>query len=144
MNRILLIIFILSSLNLSAQTQPRLVLPIGHTSSVSSAVFSPDRKLVLTASDDNTSRIYEVASGKELQVLRGSNAVFSPDGKLALTASEDNISRIYEVATGKELQVLSGHTERIRSAVFSPDGKLALTASGDNTSRVYEVATGIG
>jgi len=108
MNRILLIIFILASLNLSAQTQPRLVLPIGHTAGVGPAVFSPDGKLVLTASDDNTSRIYEVASGKELQVLSGhtsgvNSAVFSPDGKLALTASRDKTSRIFEVASGKEL-----------------------------------------
>ena len=115
MNRILLLIFILASINLKAQTQPRLVLPVGHTESVKSAVFSPDGKLALTASGDNTSRIYEVASGKELQVLRGhtsgvNSAVLSPDGKLALTASEDKTSRIYEVASGKELQVLSGHT----------------------------------
>ena len=103
--------------------------------------------MALTASGDNTSRIYEVASGKELHVLRGHtkglhSAVFSPDGKLALTASVDNTSRIYEVASGKELQVLSGHTSSIMSAVFSPDGKLALTASMDNTARVFEVATG--
>jgi len=147
MNRILLIIFILASLNLSAQTQPRLVLPIGHTSILHSAVFSPDGKLALTASYDNTSRIYEVASGKELQVLSGhtidvNSAVFSPDGKLALTASGDKTARVFEVATGKELQLLRGHTFIVNSAVFSPDGKLALTASGDNTSRIYEVASG--
>jgi WD40 repeat protein len=147
MNRILLIIFILSSLNLSAQTQPRLVLPIGHTSNIKSAVFSPDNKLALTASSDNTSRIYEVASGKELQVLSGhiswvNSAVFSPDGKLALTASNDYTARVFDVASGKELQVLSGHISFVESAVFSPDGKLALTASYDNTARVFEVATG--
>ena len=110
MNRILLLIFIFASINLKAQTQPRLVLPVGHTKRINSAVFSPDGKLALTASDDKTSRIYEVASGNELQVLSGHteqirSAVFSSDGKLALTASDDSTSRIYEVASGKELQV---------------------------------------
>ena len=101
----------------------------------------------ITANWDSTSRIFELASGKELQVLRGhtgwlTSAVFSPDGKLALTASSDSTSRIYEVASGKELKVLRGHTSLIISAVFSPDGKLALTASMDSTSRIYEVPCG--
>ena len=147
MNRILLLIFILASINLSAQTQPRLVLPIGHTNYVSSAVFSPDGKLALTASRDRTARVFEVSTGKELQVLSGhtndiSSAVFSPNGKLVLTASEDRTARVFELATGKELQVLSGHTNDITSAEFSPDGKLVLTASYDKTARVFEVASG--
>jgi WD40 repeat protein len=130
-----------------SQTEPRLVLPVGHTSALSSAVFSHDGKLALTASGDKTARIYEVSSGKELQVLSGhtspiTSAVFSPDDKLVLSASSDNTARIYEVSRGKVLQVLSGHTDFVRSAVFSPDGKLALTASSDNTARIYEVSTG--
>ena len=108
MNRILLIIFILSSLNLSAQTQPRLVLPVGHTSSINRAVFNPDGKLALTASMDNTVRVFEVATGKELKVLNGHtneiwSAVFSPDGKLVLTTSLDHLSILWDVATGKAL-----------------------------------------
>jgi WD40 repeat protein len=119
----------------------------GHTSTVSSAVFSPDGKLALTASWDNTSRIFEVSSGKQLQVLSGHtaavySAVFSPDGKLALTASLDDSARIFEVSSGKQLQVLSGHTGRVYSAVFSPDGNLALTASRDETARIFEVSSG--
>jgi WD40 repeat protein len=146
MNRILLLIFILSSLNLSAQTQPRLVLPVGHTSSINRAVFSPNGKLVLTASEDRTARVFEVSTGKELQVLSGhtsivKSAVFSPDGKLVLT-SGDSTARVFEVATGKQLQVLNGHISKVYSAVFSPDGKLVLTASEDRTARVFEVANG--
>jgi WD40 repeat protein len=119
----------------------------GHTDAINSAEFSPDGKLALTASNDNTSRIYEVATGKELQVLSGhtndiNSSEFSPDGKLALTASKDRTARVFEVSTGRELQVLSGLTGWVSSAVFSPDGKLALTASMDKTSRIYEVATG--
>jgi WD40 repeat protein len=99
------------------------------------------------AGDDNTARIFEVATGKELQALKGHtnavySAVFSPDGTLALTASSDKTARIFEVATGKVLQVLSGHTGWVELAVFSPDGKWGLTASWDGTARIFEVATG--
>jgi WD40 repeat protein len=130
-----------------AQVEPRLVMPVGHTGRISSAVFSLDGELALTASDDFTARIYDVATGKELQILRGHTswilkAVFSPDSNLVLTASGDYTSRIYEVATGREFQILRGHTSWINSAVFSPDGNLALTASNDSTARIYEVETG--
>ena len=98
MKFIQLLVLFLFATTVQAQTQPRLVLPIGHTSYINSAVYSPDAKLALTASWDNTARIYDVATGKELQVLSGhtdwvSSAVFSPDGKLALTASVDQTAR---------------------------------------------------
>ena len=142
-----LFLLFVSALTLAQTQDPRLVLPIGHTDPVNLAVFSPDGKWALTACRDNTARIYEVATGKELQVLKEhtsnvTSAVFSSDGKLALTASRDSTARIFEVATGKELQVLKGHTGWVNSAVFSPDGTLALTASSDKTARIFEVATG--
>ena len=90
-----LFLLFVSALTLAQTQEPRLVLPVGHTDKVNSAVFSPDGTLALTASNDNTARIFEVATGKELQVLSGHmswviSAVFSPDGKLVLTASLDN------------------------------------------------------
>jgi WD40 repeat protein len=129
-----------------AQTEPRLVLPIGHTSSVNSAVFSPDGIYALTASWDNTARIYEVSTGKEVHVLLGhknyvTSAGFSPDGKYALTASWDN-ARIYDVLSGKELQVLTGHIDGLHTAVYSPDGKYVLTASRDKTARIFDALSG--
>jgi WD40 repeat protein len=103
---ILLQVFI--GTTLFSQTQARLVLPVGHTSYVEPAVFSPDGKLALTASWDGTVRLWEVSTGKELQVLSGhtwsvNSAVFSPDGKWILTASVDSTARIWEVSTGKEI-----------------------------------------
>ncbi len=43
----------------------------GHEDTVSSAQFSPDGKTVVTASVDKTARLWDVATGRELQVLRG-------------------------------------------------------------------------
>ena len=66
MNRILLIIFILASLNLSAQTQPRLVLPVGHLGGVTKMVSSPNQQLILTQ-DQNSDLI--IIDGKKLNEL---------------------------------------------------------------------------
>ena len=75
----------------------------GHEDSVSSAVFSPDGSRIATASGDNTARLWDAASGKEIAVLRGhvhdvSSAVFSPDGSRIATASHDGTARLWDVS----------------------------------------------
>jgi WD40 repeat protein len=65
---------------------------------VSSAAFSADGKRVLTASDDNTARIWDAESGAEIAVLKGHTLAFSGDGKRMLTVSDDNTARIWDVA----------------------------------------------
>jgi WD40 repeat protein len=123
----------------------RLVLPVGHNEGINSVVFSPDGELALTASYDKTSRIFEVATGKELQVLGGhknhlESAVFSPNGLFVITASSDTV-HIWDVKTGNVIQSFSGHFEEVRSAVFSMNGKLIIIASG-KIARIYDVDTG--
>ena len=119
----------------------------GHTGSVYSAAFSPDGKRIVSASWDETVRIWDVQTGKELQKLEGhtkvvSSASFSPDGKRIVSASWDNTVRIWDSKTGKELQKLEGHTEGVNSASFSPDGKRIVSASWDNTVRIWDSKTG--
>ena len=53
------------------QQQPNLILPVGHTHWVRSASFSPDGKYIVTASSDNTAKIWDAVSGKLLRNLTG-------------------------------------------------------------------------
>jgi WD40 repeat protein len=100
---------------------------VGHEERVNSAVFSPDRARIVTASWDNTARIWDAATGREITVLRGhegfvNSAAFSPDGARIVTASFDKTARIWDAATGREITVLRGHEDVVESAAFSPDG----------------------
>jgi WD40 repeat protein len=118
---------------------------------VLSAAFSPDGARIVTASGfplldstDNTARIWDAATGKEITVLRGHehnvrSAAFSPDGSRIVTASLDNTARIWDAATGKEITILRGHEKAVWSAAFSPDGARIVTASGDKTARIWDV-----
>ena len=61
---------------------------------MNSAAFSPDGSRIVTASNDNTVRIWDAATGKEIAVLRVHDAdvffaAFSPDGSRIVTASWD-------------------------------------------------------
>ncbi len=123
----------------------------GHEDGVESAQFAPDGKTVVTASRDKTARLWDVASGKELHVLRHEDEVrsaqFAPDGKTVVTASSyDGTARLWDVASGKELHVLR-HDGYVTSARFAPNGKTVVTASwgfsGSNTTaRLWDTASG--
>lgn len=112
----------------------------GHDRGVSSAYFSPDGTLVLTASEDGTARIWEPQTGREQAILSGhlgivSTAVFSPDTSQVLTASFDKTARIWDTRTRRELFVLKGHETIVGRAAFSPDGSKLLTAAGRTVRR---------
>ena len=120
---------------------------INRRSSFLSIAYSPDGKLMASGSSDNMVRLWEVATGKELQRHKGHNSnvnsvAYSPDGKLLASGSSDNTVRLWEVSTGKELQRLEGHNSDVNSVAYSPDGKHLASGSSDNTVRLWEMATG--
>jgi dipeptidyl aminopeptidase/acylaminoacyl peptidase len=117
---------------------------LAHDSSVSSAAFSRDGSRIVTASSDNTARISDAATAKEISVLRHGHSVssagFSPDGSRIVTASSDNTARIWDAATAKEISILR-HGHSVSSAAFSPDGSRIVTACFDGTASIWSVAT---
>ena len=71
---------------------------------MNSAAFSPDGRCVLTGSRDNTTRLWDVATGKPIgppiphpgSVVR---VAFGLDGTTILTATEDEMARQWQVPT---------------------------------------------
>jgi WD40 repeat protein len=114
---------------------------------VNDARFSPDGKLIVTASADGTAAVWRVADGQRLQTLTGHTdpvvaATFSPNGNLVATASADDTARIFDVSSGNTEHVLRGHTSGVTAVAFSPDGSRLATASLDDDARVWNVRTG--
>ena len=121
----------------------------GHTKYVTVAAFSPDGTRIVTASDDNTARVWRAAEdgtwdstpleGHEYEVT---SAAFSPDGTRIVTASNDNTARVWREAENGtwDSTPLEGHWSNVISAAFSPDGSRIVTTSYDNTARVWRAA----
>lgn len=120
---------------------------VGHTGRVWRAAFSHDSKLVVTAGDDATARVWETATGRQVAVLKGhaqsvNSASFSPDGATVVTASEDGTAIVWNLATGKQDFRFRLDDHIVYRAEYSPDGKLIVTADAAGIVRVWNAATG--
>ena len=119
----------------------------GHSSSVSDCAFSPDGRLIVSASGDSTLKVWDSETGQSLRTLEGhsssvSGCAFSPDGKLIVSASDDRTLKIWDAGTGQMLRSLEGHSAYVIGCAFSPDGKLIVSASWDGTLKVWDSETG--
>ncbi|MGW9069765.1 nSTAND1 domain-containing NTPase [Streptomyces yangpuensis] len=119
----------------------------GHTDTLASVAFSPDKHTLATGSYDKTVRLWDVTTGKTIATLTGHNGAvmsmaFSPDGHTLATASEDFTARLWDVTTGKTRTTLTGHNNTATSVAFSPDGHTLATGSYDKTVRLWDVTTG--
>ena len=120
----------------------------GHDGRIRSAAFSPDGRRIVTASEDQTARMWDARTGRAIgepfsgHVKQLNHAAFSPDGSRIVTASDDQTARIWDVTSGQEIRKLEGHTKSVRSAAFSPDGSRIVTASDDQTARIWDAASG--
>ncbi|MBK7935779.1 MAG: PD40 domain-containing protein [Lewinellaceae bacterium] len=121
--------------------------PEGHNAPVWVVAFSPDGKQLATASEDNTAKIWDLNTGKNVLTLERHKAsvegiAFSPDGKWLATASEDSSAVIWDLQTGKPRNILRGHENSVSCIAFSPDGKKLATGSHDNFIMIWNAETG--
>jgi WD40 repeat protein len=111
------------------------------------ADWTEDGRFLVTASQDELVRLWDLHTGSRIASLRGhtdtvTTARFSPDDSQILTASADHTARLWEVATLEEIMVFQGHTGKVTSAAFSPDGQQIITTATDETARVWDATTG--
>jgi len=90
--------------------------------------------------DDNTARVWDLASGKQFRLVLGKDVgglAWSPDGKTLASYSSDAVS-LWDLASGKELRKLEGQG----AVAWSSDGTMLASGSKDGTLRIWDRASG--
>lgn len=117
-----------------------------HTRSVEQVVFSPDRRKLVSASTDQTVRIWSlVGVGGQLDSTISHNSPvytvsYLSDGNSLVTGSADRLIRIWNTQTNTEQQSpLKGHKDHVSVIDCSPDSKTIVSGSPDGTVFIWDV-----
>jgi WD40 repeat protein len=104
---------------------------------VVSLAWSEDGRRIVSASSDETARVWDGATGDRVSILTGHalnliNATFSPDGKQVLTTSLDESAKLWLAETGREIVTvfrLQDKEDALVGGGFSADGRTAIFAT---------------
>ena len=108
-----------------------------------SATFSPDGKIIATASGDGTVHLLDL-KGEQLAKFKGHQGLvtsirFSPDGQQLVTTGDDGTAQLWNFS-GQQIAELKGHQGRIWRIRFSPDGQQLVTTGDDGTVRLWDLS----
>jgi len=125
----------------------------GHTRDPVLAQFFPDGSHVLTASTDQTLKLWNIASNYSMKtyntghISEVNSVTFSPEGSKILTGSYDDRARIWDVASGNLDKIFSGVVSQLGEdkmvAEYSPDGSKIFAGSfRDTIATLWDLSSG--
>eukprot|EP01103_Thecamoeba_quadrilineata_P016414 TRINITY_DN5482_c0_g1_i1.p1 TRINITY_DN5482_c0_g1~~TRINITY_DN5482_c0_g1_i1.p1 ORF type:complete len:1835 (+),score=369.73 TRINITY_DN5482_c0_g1_i1:132-5507(+) len=119
---------------------------LSHTDKVTWCSFSPRGKKIVSASQDNSIKLWNATTGAELANLTIHEnwvtcCVFSPDEHHFVSGSADKTLIVWDAKTYTPLHFLREHTKDITSCCYSPTKEHIASASLDSTIKIWNTTT---
>lgn len=119
---------------------------IGHTDGVNCVAITPDGHCAVSGSDDETLRVWDLYSGRQLSQFEGhSTAVKSvaitPDGARVVSGSADGALKVWDLHSGRELLTIRGQFGSVRAVSVTRHGLSAVSTS-EHTPQLWDLANG--
>ncbi|XP_030078246.1 notchless protein homolog 1 isoform X1 [Microcaecilia unicolor] len=114
----------------------------GHQALINEVLFSPDARIIASASFDKSIKLWDGKTGKYLASLRGHvSAVYqiswSADSRMLVSGSSDSTLKVWDVKSRKLAIDLPGHADEVFAVDWSPDGQRVASGGKDKCLRIW-------
>ncbi|KAI6189471.1 Notchless-like protein 1 [Aphelenchoides bicaudatus] len=114
----------------------------GHQQLINQVAFSPDTRLLASASFDKSIRIWCGSTGRFLKTLRGHvQAVYqlawSADSRLLVSGSADSTLKVWNMQKKELMLDLPGHGADVFAVDWSPDGERVASGGKDCVLKLW-------
>ena len=110
------------------------------------ATWSPNGTQILTASEDQTARVWDAITGELIYTFRHDDKVafafWSPSGDRILTVGNDLVGKVWDAKKGELLFTLAGHQDILEEAGWNAAEDRIITTSADTTAKIWNANTG--
>ena len=113
-----------------------------HSKSAPRIRFSATGRFLVSASLDNTAKIWDMKTKEHVTTLAHDSpvlmATFSPNGDVVATSTSTNQILLWQTRSGQKIGELKGHQNRVYAVAFSPQSRILASGGHDGKIKFWD------